>query len=158
MGGTYNHTYQRNFGPNGDGAASLYNCANPNDDYVSTSNPQFSCDEGSEGSQRCWRTNVCRTATYIVPPPTGLAASCPAPGTAAPLSWEDSGADHYAVRLDDTSTGWTGGCLPSIYPDACADIFGTSYSASTIPSHTYSWWAHSVTSTDYWSAARLLLR
>ena len=80
-GSTYNYTYQMGFGPGPEGPE-LLNCSVPNDEYLSTSNPKYGCvwiDE-DDGTELCWRTNVCRTAICIVPEtPTPTPTNIPTP-------------------------------------------------------------------------------
>jgi hypothetical protein len=83
------------------------------------------------------------------PPPTGLNQSCPAPGTNASLSWSDApGATYYALRVDNqTANGWNGLCDGAQNPgDICQNVSSNSFSFSSQPSATYSWWVHACNS------------
>lgn len=149
-GGTHSYTYTIAFGP-GPEDAQKENC-DYDGEFVSIVNDQFKCGQpDADGYSNCSHTNTCRAITCIVPPPTGLVASCPAPGTTANFSWEDIGADHYAVRVDDNRYSWNPCVWGATDQDSCDDVFTNSFSRSTTPSHTYAWWVHSVTSTGYWS-------
>ena len=115
---TYNHTYQMAFGPGPEGPE-LLNCSVPNDEYLSTSNPKYGCvwiDE-DDGTELCWRTNVCRTAICIVPEtptptPTSIPPTCNITAgdttinynTATTISWNSTNATSCSI----TSPGWTG--------------------------------------------------
>jgi len=76
-------------------------------------------------------------------PPTGLSASCPSPGTSATVSWNAVfGATYYPLRVNNIADGWDGSCS-SAGGDFCEDVYGTSYSFTSIPGASYSWWLHS---------------
>ncbi|EKE05814.1 MAG: hypothetical protein ACD_19C00176G0036 [uncultured bacterium] len=149
-GSTYTKTFQI---ASNEGATAQYQCNVANDEYLSTTG-NYNCGEpDDDGVSICTRTNTCRTATCVVPPPTTPTASCPTPGTSANFSWDDIGADHYAVRVDDNRYSWNPCVWGATDKDSCNDVFTNSFSRSTTPTHTYAWWVHAVTSTGYWSAA-----
>ena len=80
----------------------------------------------------------------ISPPssPTGLSASCPAPGTSATVSWNPvSGATGYALRLNNLADGWDGSCT-SPAGDSCPGPTSPSYSLGTNPGSSWGWWVH----------------
>ncbi|MCX6812978.1 MAG: NBR1-Ig-like domain-containing protein [Candidatus Azambacteria bacterium] len=92
-----------------------------------------------------WFGQTCQSTMVVnptlVPPPTNLSASCPAPGTMATVSWSASpGATVYALRVNDLANGWT--CGPALPGDVCEDTNSTSYSFASTPGHTYDWWVH----------------
>lgn len=78
--------------------------------------------------------------------PTGLTASCPAPGTTGTVSWTATpGATYYQLRVDDTKNGWSGDCWDPDPPnsgDSCGDVFTNSVSGPTTSGDTYAWWVH----------------
>ncbi len=77
--------------------------------------------------------------------PTGLNAKCTAPGTLGVLSWNWISGATYALRVDDTSNGWSGTCAWTYPGDVCIDnLSSTLYNMSTTPGHTYNWWVHSI--------------
>lgn len=89
------------------------------------------------------------TISCTLPPPTNLAASCV--GNVASFSWlppATGNVDHYAIRVNDQTTGWDGSCTS---PDACADVFANIYSQAAVTGRTYSWWIHSVSEAGGWS-------
>ena len=77
--------------------------------------------------------------------PTGLSASCPAPGTNATLSWNAvPGATYYWLRVDNLTNGWSDTCSWTYPGDICDNnVGGTSYSFSSTPGASYNWWVHS---------------
>jgi len=74
------------------------------------------------------------TPIPIPPPPTNVTAGCSAAGTTATVNWTvPSGYSYSYVRLYDESTGAT------FYP---GPGIGSSYSITSTPGHTYSYWVH----------------
>jgi len=93
--------------------------------------------------------NQCLTSTAMsfstpLAAPTGLTVTC---GSPTLLKWNAvTGATKYAIRINDLTNGWVGDCsLAQNTGDVCNDnISGTTYSFTTTPGHTYSWWVHAV--------------
>jgi hypothetical protein len=89
------------------------------------------------------------TPTPIPSPPTSLIASCSSSGTTANLSWSQStSATSYALRVNNLADGWTGTCS-SLNGDFCANTTLNTYSFSSKPGVTYSWWVHSLNSSGW---------
>lgn len=88
---------------------------------------------------------TCSSSVSTKPPaPTGLTASCPAPGTTANLSWNPvPGATVYALRVDNTTSGgWNITCNGSA-GDFCSDNeTGTAKSFNSTAGNSYTWWMH----------------
>lgn len=126
----------------------------PQVDQCGGCDPCESCVGG--GYNRYWhcthRGCPAATATPVpLPNPTNLIGSCPAPGTSATLSWSTvTGATGYYVRVDDKSNGWKNDCTVTQFQgDICLTnvITATSYTFTTTPGHTYSWWVHAANAT-----------
>ena len=77
--------------------------------------------------------------------PTGLSASCPAPGNSATLSWNAvPGATYYWLRVDNLTNGWSDTCNWTYPGDICDNnVGGPSYPFSSTPGASYDWWVHS---------------
>jgi hypothetical protein len=96
------------------------------------------------------RTDICGEVVAVpLPPPTGLNVVCDATGKKATVSWNAvSGADYYALRVDDvSSSGFTCGTAPG---DFCQDVYATSYTFDVTPGKQYGWWVHVIKS-GVWS-------
>ena len=91
-------------------------------------------------------TKTIAVSIPLPPPPTGLSASCPLPGTSATLSWSNTGAAYYAVRIDDTTKGTNNDPCGGTTGDSCPWPTTNSYNLTTaIPGDTYRFWVHSCT-------------
>ena len=84
--------------------------------------------------------------------PAWISGSCPAPGTSATVSWASSaGADHYLLRVDNTSDGFT---CPAGALDICNNNeLGTSLTFGSVAGATYNAWVHAANSAGEYSAA-----
>ena len=77
------------------------------------------------------------------PPPGGLTASCPVPGTTASLDWADTpGATFYALRVNNQADPWDGSCT-SPGGDFCIDKTVSNHTFTSIAGAAYTWWVHS---------------
>ncbi len=92
---------------------------------------------------------ICSAAPASKPAvPAGLTSSCPAPGTTASLSWNPvAGADYYALRVNNSTTGgWNGSCTGSA-GDFCSEReTGNSKSFTSAAGNNYDWWIHACNS------------
>ncbi len=116
----------------------------------------------------CHDDSVCNDAPPATPP-TGLTAVCPAPGTTATISWDKVSNVQHDIRVDNTTNGWNGGCSGGQLPgDVClrkaapgnytcmaigCNSNKDSYSFTSVPGVTYTWWVHSVIGGDVSSPA-----
>lgn len=80
---------------------------------------------------------------FAPPPPGGLTASCPLPGTTASLNWDDAaGATYYQLRVNNETNEPTFSCT-SPPGDFCIDNKTVSdHSFSSTPGANYTWWVH----------------
>ncbi len=86
----------------------------------------------------------------VPPPPAWISGSCPGAGTSATVTWASSaGADHYLLRVDNTSDGDGFTCPPSA-TDICNDSeLGTSLTFGSVSGATYNAWVHAANSSGY---------
>jgi hypothetical protein len=114
---------------------------------------------GSSCGQYSTQTTGSFSVAAPVPPsaPSGLspnATTLPSGTTTVTMRWSPtSGATKYAVRLRDDTNGtlrstWACPGSPTIY--LCVnDIAPTSYSATVVPGHSYTWWVHAGNDAGY---------
>jgi len=92
-------------------------------------------------STYCSGGSVPNSSQTCTPPPTGLVASCPAPGTSATVSWTPvPSANGYYVRIDKSPDSFT--CTDG---DSCLFQSGSTFTFDSVPGATYKWWVHSST-------------
>lgn len=118
-------------------------------------------------------TGIAATPTPIpTPTPTPIPTPTPCPSVSMPvnlnpsgtisagtqnISWDPvSGADHYALRVDDLSNPWTGTCSSINASDICQDITTNSFSYNFQVGKSYQWWVHAVNSCGNYSTATVV--
>lgn len=88
--------------------------------------------------------------TFTVTAPTNIANTCSADGTTSTISWNNTGADLYQARVDNTTAnGWSGNCDSMNPGDWCDNnMTTTSQGGAVTPGDTYNWWVHAAKRTQ----------
>lgn len=89
--------------------------------------------------------------TFNVTGPTqsNLRNSCNAAGTQSTMSWNNTGADFYQIRVNNTSNDWNGSCDTPNAGDTCDNnVTTTSKTITTTPGQNYDWWVHAIKQTQ----------
>ncbi|MCA9364377.1 MAG: hypothetical protein KC736_00590, partial [Candidatus Moranbacteria bacterium] len=97
----------------------------------------LSCTGPGGSITRSVEVNVGPSVPAVLPP------VCSADGTSAQVRWTwPSGATSFALRINDTSNGWTGTCSSVNSGDVCGELSTNSYVKTTIPGRQYQVWVH----------------
>jgi hypothetical protein len=108
-----------------------------------------SCGVYSTANPQVVSVSACSTVTQ----PANLQPTGTTTAGTKPITWDaQTGANGYAVRIDDRTNGWNGSCASPNPGDVCSNTVTTnSFTHNFVAGKTYNIWVHAINSCGVYS-------